>query len=69
MASSHYVNKVAQANGDHEVHRQDCKYLPADHNRIYLGEYDRCQPAVAAAKAYYSQVNGCYFCCNACHTQ
>lgn len=64
----YYVNKNAQTNGDHEVHTTGCSWLPEAHNRIYLGEFASCGPAVREAKKYYSQVNGCYYCCNACHT-
>jgi len=56
--SRYYVNKNAQSNGDHEVE-----------NRIYLGEFASCRPAVAEAKKYYAQVNGCYYCARDCHTQ
>lgn len=64
----YYVNKNAQPNGDHEVHKEDCNWLPAARNRIYLGEFASCQPAVREAKRYYLQVNGCYYCSHACHT-
>jgi hypothetical protein len=67
--ASYYVNTVAQSNGDHEVHTASCTYVPSESNRIYLGEFMSCQPAVIAAKRYYSQSNGCYWCCRACHTQ
>jgi len=63
----YYVNNNAQSNGDHEVHREDCQYLP--HNKTYLGEFSNCKPAVEAAKRYHSQVNGCKTCSNECHTQ
>lgn len=63
----YYVNNNAQPNGDHEVHRDGCNYMPA--NKTYLGVFNNCQDAVRAARAYYNQVNGCYFCSNACHTQ
>ncbi len=66
--SKYYVNKNAQSNGDHEVHKEGCSYLPLASNRIYLGEFSSCRSAVSAAKRYYSKVNGCYYCCNACHT-
>jgi ferredoxin len=65
----YYVNDRVQANGDHEVHHQDCQYLPQQQNRRYLGEFSNCRPAVIAAKAYYSQVNGCGTCSTECHTQ
>ena len=66
--ASYYVNKNAQANGDHEVHRFSCSFLPAVENRKYLGEYDSCAPAVREAKKTYPQSNGCYYCSSACHT-
>lgn len=65
----YYVNKNAQSNGDHEVHTTGCSWLPATENRIYLGDFSSCGPAVAAARRYYSQVNGCFYCSFACHTQ
>jgi hypothetical protein len=67
--AQYYVNKNGQSNGDHEVHKSGCSYMPMAHNRIALGDYSTCSPAVNAARQYYSQVNGCYYCSNACHTQ
>ncbi len=64
----YYVNKNAQSNGDHEVHTQNCSYLPIMENRIYLGEFTNCKDAVKEAKKYYTQTNGCFFCCKDCHT-
>jgi hypothetical protein len=66
--SKYYVNKNAQDNGDHEVHIPSCSFFPASENRIYLGEFSTCPPAVEEAKRHYSQVNGCYYCSNPCHT-
>ena len=68
IMDSHYVNKNAQDNGDHEVHKEGCSYLPELQNRIYLGEYLYCSSAVEEAGKYYSQVNGCYYCARPCHT-
>lgn len=64
------VNKNTQANGDHEVHNTTtgCSYMPSSENQISLGEHSTCHGAVTKAKNYYSQVNGCYYCCSACHT-
>lgn len=64
----YYVNKNAQSNGDHEVHTGSCSWLPAAENRIYLGSFTSCAPAVITASVHYTQVNGCYFCSRACHT-
>lgn len=62
----YYVNQHAQANGDHEVHVAGCLFYPAD--TIYLGDYASCPPAIEQTKFYFYQSNGCYFCCNPCHT-
>ena len=66
--ASYCVNKNVQANGDHEVHKYGCQYLPAEQNRLYLGEHGSCFTAVIEARRYYNQVNGCYYCSNECHT-
>lgn len=64
----YYVNKNAQTNGDHEVHKLECSRLPKEENRIYLGEYTNCRPAVAKAKEIYPKANGCSICSRDCHT-
>lgn len=69
MKNRYYVNKNAQLNGDHEVHKSGCNYIPEVNNRIYLGEFFSCYEAVNAARKYFPQVNGCYYCSNSCHTQ
>ena len=64
----YYVNKNAQANGDHEVHKDGCEYLPTINNRIHLGDFTNCRDAVLTARTYYRRVNGCFYCSRACHT-
>jgi hypothetical protein len=64
----YYVNKNSQLNGDHEVHKSNCIYLPSELNRLGLGYFSNCQDAVREAKKYYVQCNGCYYCCPSCHT-
>lgn len=66
--SNYYVNKNAQDNGDHEVHKNGCSYMPNSENRIYLGVFYNCNDAVLEAKKHHSKVNGCYYCSNECHT-
>ena len=61
----YYVNNKAQSNGDHEVHTENCTYLPSD--RKYLGDFSNCKDAVAEAKKTYNKSNGCKTCSNACH--
>lgn len=64
----YYVNKNQQSNGDHEVHTQNCTYLPSESNRKYLGEFSNCKEAVKESKKTYAQSNGCKTCSNECHT-
>jgi len=63
----YYVNKLAQANGDHEVHNGNCYYLPQEPNRHYLGSFSSCCEAVKQAQKTYFQSNGCKYCCRECH--
>lgn len=63
-----YVNKKAQANGDHEVHRVTCSWLPDVENRVYLGDFDTSQAALREARKHFSQVDGCCYCCPEIHT-
>ncbi len=63
----YYVNKNRQSNGDHEVHRLGCSFMPAEANREYLGDFSSCTDAVREAKRTYPQSNGCYYCSNECH--
>ena len=66
--AKYYVNNNAQSNGDHEVHKTGCSWLPQQLNRTYLGDFDNCASAVSEALKIHSQVNGCYYCSNDCHT-
>jgi hypothetical protein len=66
--AKYYVNRNAQANGDHEVHVPSCSFFPDPENRLYLGEFSNCRAAVNEAKKYYAQSNGCYYCSEECHT-
>ena len=65
----YYVNKQAQTTGEHEVHSETCSYLPSLTNRQYLGYFSDCYAALKEAKKYYSNVDGCYYCCRECHTR
>ena len=64
----YYVNKNAQSNGDHEVHKSGCSHMPDIENQLYLGDFTGCRAAVTEAKKTYSQSNGCYYCSRECHT-
>lgn len=64
----YYVNKNSQSNGDHEVHKEGCSYMPDPENRLYLDNFTNCKDAVKEAKKTYTKSNGCYYCSNECHT-
>jgi hypothetical protein len=66
--AAYYVNNNAQANGDHEVHKDGCSYMPQGYKRQHRGEFSLCRPAVAEAKKHHAQSNGCYYCALDCHT-
>ena len=65
--ATYYVNKNKQSTGEHEVHKENCIYLPDANNRQYLGIFYYCQDAVNEAKKYYSNVDGCLYCSSECH--
>lgn len=65
--AKYYVNKNAQSNGDHEVHKDGCAHMPSSDNRKYLGDFISCVSAVAEAKKHFSRADGCYYCSNECH--
>lgn len=66
--AQYYVNQNAQENGDHEVHRGGCNYMPLPANRIVLGDHWNCRAALAVARLSFTRVDGCYYCCPECHT-
>jgi hypothetical protein len=70
MYKHYYVNKDTSSNPNHnhEVHTEDCTWMPSLANREYLGYFDNCTDAVQAAKGKkYSNVDGCKTCCPLCH--
>lgn len=64
----YYVNNNAQANGDHEVHKSDCRFVPYIISKKDLGYHYGCDSAVTEAKNTYRQSNGCATCCPSCHS-
>lgn len=64
---NYYVNSSPQPNGDHEVHKEGCTYMPI--NKMHLGTFSSCRPAVESAKKVYPRADGCYWCSRECHTR
>jgi hypothetical protein len=69
MSDRYYVNNTAQPNGDHEVHKEGCYWLGLASSKTDLGYHGTCHTAVAAARAYHRQSNGCIHCSPVCHTR
>ena len=69
MERAYRLNLNMQPNGDHEVHRDDCRYYPT---LTYdnLGRHSTCEAAVTAAKKRHPNkaINGCVHCARECHT-
>lgn len=65
-----YLNTRPRRNGDHEVHEKEagCGHEPEAINRMDLGWHSGCRRALAEANKTYPQSNGCFYCCNPCHT-
>ncbi|MGR8933140.1 MAG: hypothetical protein ACU837_01970 [Gammaproteobacteria bacterium] len=57
-----YVEKIAQSNGEHVVHKSDCSLLPSHETLQYLGAISNCDSALKKAGQFYRQVNGCAHC-------
>ena len=69
MAKHYFVNKNAQSTGEHEVHAEGCSYMPEILNREDLGYFENCKDAIKKARECYKDVDGCFYCCNECHTK
>lgn len=65
----YYFNKNTDSKGNHEVHRDDCRFLPSSENRTYIGLFSTCEEAIKKAKESYpyETFDGCYHCCRSCH--
>lgn len=59
----YYVNNRTQANGDHQIHRTGCSFMPETDSRCYLGEFDSFARALVEAHRRYKQVGVCRYCC------
>ena len=63
----YFVNRNVQSNDEHEVHTENCPFVPRPENRVPLGRFAGCQEALEVARKYYSQLDGCAICSPTCH--
>lgn len=67
--AKYYVNDTSQSNGDHEVHKEGCRWLTMARSKTFLGNFDNCRDAVGVSKQLvYPTSDGCKHCCPNCHT-
>lgn len=65
---NYYYNNSPDENGYYEIHTENCEHLPKPPNRIYIGEVDSCQLAIAYLNFVSDKkFDGCYYCCRECH--
>ncbi|QNO14953.1 hypothetical protein HYG86_09280 [Alkalicella caledoniensis] len=66
----YYFNNNTDNKGKHEVHTEDCSFLPATINRSYIGFHSNCKDAITNAKRANpaKSFDGCYWCSTQCHT-
>lgn len=69
MSKTYYFNDNVDDKGYHEVHSDDCPFLPYPMNRTLIGHYGDCKAAIVAARLAYpgKKFDGCYYCCRECH--
>ena len=60
---------VANKHGDHEVHKETCRYVPKWINQIPLGAHPNAYSAVQLAVMLLGDADGCFHCCREAHTK
>ena len=64
-----FVATRAQDNGDYQVHRSGCRFLPTERRRQYIGSFDNGFHALKEARQLFVQSNGCASCSPEIHTK
>lgn len=71
MNKHYYFNKNTDNHYRHEVHSDDCSYLPNTENRVYIGYENSCKDAIDRANLEHPtrSFDGCYWCCRPCNKE
>lgn len=65
----YYVNDSEDDRGLHEVHNENCSWLPMIESKSYLGVFNNCSDAVREAKQNHdANSDGCAHGSPECHT-
>lgn len=69
MYKNYYFYNYTDEHGYHEVHTEDCSFLPSVGNRTYIGQFSNCSSAIMNASIRYpgKKFDGCFYCCHECH--
>jgi hypothetical protein len=70
--NNYYLNKNAQSNGDHEIHKESCYYYymyRGGFNFEFFGAFATEFEAIryARSKYPYLKIDGCAYCCPSIH--
>ena len=61
------TNNTNNPGSNHEVHKTSCKYKPSSISCRVLGFFSDPKDAVNEGKKYYTNADGCYWCCREAH--
>lgn len=70
MTKTYYFNNNVDSHGKHEIHTEDCIYLEKTYNKTIIGDFKNCNDALKNTifRHFPKRFDGCYYCCNECHT-
>lgn len=63
----YYLSKELSQNFEHEIHKEDCLYLPNVKSGKHIGFFKNSQEALNEATKNTQYINGCYWCCKSIH--
>lgn len=63
MIYRYYLNINKNEKGLHELHSENCFFVPIRQRRIDFGWFENSKEALAEARKYYPNISGCYWCC------
>jgi hypothetical protein len=61
--SAYYVSVRTDRNGEHEVHSEECGFLPIEGERLLLGEFEAARDAITEAARLAGVSVACVHCC------
>lgn len=69
MYKHYFFNTSVDKHYRHEVHTEDCSYLPSIDNRMYIGFESSCSNAIDRANKEHptKAFDGCFWCCRECN--